>query len=189
MKKQYTITEDNEYEYETYGYILYLTSEQAKSVEDKIAEKCPKDKEISIEQTFYTKKEVDLINKHNLNYLLPRLDFYEFETETTLEDWKDYEDLFYKGSGLKKADIQKDTNDSSIVYFLKTSSNTSIATPLVLKFNKYTISISASDYSENPDKLTKTSLIIFEDNAIIYAEDNITPESISKAINMVKELQ
>lgn len=123
--KQYTITEYNDWEGETFGYIMDLTDDEVALITKGLAES----EFHSIEPSSHTPEDVALVKKHDTNGYMDRLGFYEFKEP--LEDMinsetdriKGYEgytddetllkytklvtsilefDIFYKGLGLKR---------------------------------------------------------------------------------------
>lgn len=85
---QYTITEHNDHEWETWWYIVYPTDDQLNQIIDVIDE----DEEWSfdIEVTNYTEDQVELINKH-FNWYMDRLSFGELPEKIdidTLYKWR-----------------------------------------------------------------------------------------------------
>lgn len=96
---QVTITEHNDWEGETFGYILdlepILIDKILKGLQEEIEEGVI---EVSVD-TNYTQEQVDTINKHSSNTYMDRLNFYSLAVND-VEDW--YYDVFYKGVGLKK---------------------------------------------------------------------------------------
>jgi hypothetical protein len=101
-KKQYTITEDNDWEGELFGYIMYLTPEEAEKIKKKAQEIFDGEETVTIEETEYTAEDVKKINNASSNSYMDRLGFYEFASETVLDDWKEHGSLFYKGNGLNE---------------------------------------------------------------------------------------
>ena len=97
MKKQYKVKENNDHEGETFNYVLDLTEEEAKI----IAEKCEKlgDESLSISENNYTQEQIDEINNLSNNSYMPFIARYELENGA-LENWEEYGDCFYKGTGL-----------------------------------------------------------------------------------------
>lgn len=86
--KQYTITEENDWEGETFGYIIDLSEQEYEYIIKNITN-CLS---LSLEETNYTPEQVETINKHSSNSYMPRLDFYEFKKDffQILEDTKNY---------------------------------------------------------------------------------------------------
>lgn len=107
---QFTVTEGNEWEGETYGYIIFITQNQADFIQDKINQ-FDIGHYLDIKQTNYSLYDVSVINKHSSNSYMSRLAFYEFFEEETLNNWKEQDDVFYKGTGLKV------TNDGEQIYY------------------------------------------------------------------------
>lgn len=101
-KKQYTITEYNDWEGESFGYIMLLTTEEAEKIEKKAKEIFEDEEVITIEETDYTEKDVEKINRVSSNSYMNRLGFYEFKSDKVLDEWNEHGDLFYKGNGLSE---------------------------------------------------------------------------------------
>lgn len=94
---QVTITEENDWEGETFSYILYIPRKTA----FKIEEAFKSDYEVTIDYpTKYTEAKVKNINKMSKNTYMDRIGFYKLDKLPKGKfDW--YEDIFYKGKGLK----------------------------------------------------------------------------------------
>lgn len=99
--KQYEITEENDWEGETFGYIVMLTEKQAKQIEQRFEEINDGEEILSIEESNYDQKTVDLINKKSKNSYMNRLGFYTLNPTVDLTNF-DYNDFPYKGNGLTK---------------------------------------------------------------------------------------
>jgi len=99
MKKQFTVTERNDWEGETFNYVLNLTEKEAKEV----AEKCEQfgDGSLSISETNYTDIDIEKMNKASSNCYMDFIAKYELK-EHALKNWKEFGDCFYKGVGLEK---------------------------------------------------------------------------------------
>ena len=120
---QYTITEENDWEGETFSYVMDLTDEEFNYINDRIGSIDA----LSIEPTTHTKESVKIINDHSDNSYKDRINFYKFkddlfemirkgcdfidndpESEDTDEEKSDlkesilYDEIFYKGKGLIK---------------------------------------------------------------------------------------
>lgn len=102
--KQYEITEDNDWEGETFGYILTLTDEQFEKIKtgfEIINEDEGYDK-VTIEPCDYSQEQIDLINKKSRNRYMDRVNYYELnENEFNLDSFE-YSDFPYKGNGMKR---------------------------------------------------------------------------------------
>lgn len=86
--KQYTITEENDWEGETFGYIMDLTDDEVALITNGLAES----EFHSIEPSNYTPEQAALVNKHDTNGYMPRLGFYAFKKSLVdmiaeLDDW------------------------------------------------------------------------------------------------------
>lgn len=129
MKKQYTITENNDWEGEVFGYILYLTEYEASL----ISQEFETSESMKIGESNYVDSEVDFVNTCSNNTYLDRLGFYtpkqdlvkhfnEFSNEIINdgemedEDKQEYisrffeDEVFYKGKGLKRITKKKSEN-------------------------------------------------------------------------------
>lgn len=119
--KQYTITEENDWEGETFGYIMDLTDDEVALITKGLTES----EFHSIEQSSHTPEDVALVNKHSDNSYMPRLGFYEFkeplvdmiaDNDACIDGDDDYDEIekeeqkeqfltnevFYKGAGLNR---------------------------------------------------------------------------------------
>jgi hypothetical protein len=95
---QITITEENDNEGETFGYILELSPELVEKFKEGLADW---DELVTIEEnTSYTKEDVEYINKHSSNNYMDRIGFYEFNGFPKF-DFDFYENIVYKGVGFK----------------------------------------------------------------------------------------
>lgn len=99
LKSQYTVTEKNSWENETFNYVLMLTSEEAGIIYDKI-EKLGEGT-LSISKTDYTPREIFRMNNASGNSYMSFIWTYELK-EDALNNWKEMGDCFYKGVGLNK---------------------------------------------------------------------------------------
>lgn len=114
--KQYTITEHNDNEGETFGYILMLTNNQYKSISnridylsdyDKLSEEGLwgdigiEDNRLEIEPTSYIKLDVYRINKRNNNSYMDRLGYYELSEYFNIDNFS-YEEDLYKAVNLER---------------------------------------------------------------------------------------
>lgn len=95
---QVTVTEKNNWEGETFGYILEVEQETldllSKSFED--------NKFVTVEETNHTPEDVEKINAHSRNTYMKRLGYYSLPDKLPKEDL--YESVFYKAVGLKRRD-------------------------------------------------------------------------------------
>ena len=98
--RQYEITEENDWEGETFGYILNLTDEQYQIIKSRFEEdddfEC-----CSIEPSNYTLEDVKLVNKKSKNGYMDRLCFYKLKEDLDLVNCE-YGDFPYKGNGMTK---------------------------------------------------------------------------------------
>lgn len=92
--KQVTITEINNWERETFSYILYLDDETILEFENGLKN----NSNVRIEKnTTFTKDKVEELNKKSLNNYMCRYQFVEFKKPDY--DFKWYEDIVYKAAG------------------------------------------------------------------------------------------
>jgi len=119
--KQYTITEYNDWEGETFGYIMDLTDDEVALITKGLAES----EFHSIEPSSHTPEDVALVKKHDTNGYMDRLGFYEFkkslvdmiaDNDACIDGDDDYDEIekeeqkeqfltnevFYKGAGLNR---------------------------------------------------------------------------------------
>lgn len=89
---QITITDLNNYEQENYGFIIDVTPE----IYHRLT--LVNERRMTVEQTFYTEKDVFWINKATHR---ERLAYYEW-LDIPISFDNIYEDVFYKGNGLIK---------------------------------------------------------------------------------------
>lgn len=92
--KQYTITEYNDWEGETFGYILMLTDSEY----DIIAKAFEDSESFEIKPSEYTYEQVDMINKHSSNSYMSRLQFVRLSDDVNLSEID--EETFYKRNNL-----------------------------------------------------------------------------------------
>ncbi|MDX1365476.1 MAG: hypothetical protein R3243_14795 [Arenibacter latericius] len=97
MRKQFTVKERNQWEGETFNYVVDLTEDEAKEV----AEKCKQfgNGTLSIKQTDYSDEEIKKMNDASLNCYMDFIARYELKD---LKTWSEFGDCFYKGVGLDK---------------------------------------------------------------------------------------
>lgn len=96
-KYQYTVTEDNNWEGETYRYIIEVTQAQSNIIQQKcelLGEGC-----LTIKQTSYNANDVNRLNEVHRNGYMDYIGFYKINYGM-INKWKEYGDLFYKGKGL-----------------------------------------------------------------------------------------
>ena len=95
--KQITVTERNDWEGETFSYILNIDDD----ILSKIKKGLKKIPNVKIEEdTTYTKESIKKLNKSSSNSYMDRYQFCELKTLPTGKfDW--YDDVFYKAVGLK----------------------------------------------------------------------------------------
>ena len=99
MQKQFTVKEVNDSEGETFNYILLITDELAKIISEK-AEELGEDS-LTISETNYTDEDIIKMNKASNNTYMDFIAPYRLN-ETSLDNWEEFGDCFYKGVGLTK---------------------------------------------------------------------------------------
>lgn len=101
---QITVTENNDWEGETFSYVMEVTEQMADAIEEFVKP----DESMKFERnTTYTNESIAEINKHSDNSYLRRIGFYEFdnpEVEKRLltRTCGEHDNFFYKSVGLKK---------------------------------------------------------------------------------------
>ena len=94
--KQVTITERNQWEGETFSYILNLDDETILEFKNGLKDS----PNVKIEEdTNYTKEQVKELNNRSNNSYMSRFQFVEFEKPNY--DFKWYDDVVYKAVGFK----------------------------------------------------------------------------------------
>lgn len=116
MKKQYTITENNEWEGEIFGYILSLETEQFEKIKarfellqdyDRMSELGEWDDlgveegTLSIVETNYSLQEVKSINNASSNSYMDRLQFCKLSSKVDLDSFE-YGSFPYKRNGMER---------------------------------------------------------------------------------------
>lgn len=101
---QITVTEENNWEGETFSYVMEVTEQMADAIEDFVK---PDDSMKFERNTSYTKESIAEINKHSNNSYLQRIGFYEFENEEVekkllTRTCGEHDTFFYKHVGLKR---------------------------------------------------------------------------------------
>ncbi len=94
---QITVTDHNDWEGEDFSFVLEVDEETANKI------KAAEDEEGTLEvelHTSHTQKDIDKINRRSRNGYMDRIGFYSLQTPSGEFDW--YEDVFYKGVGLKR---------------------------------------------------------------------------------------
>lgn len=108
MKKQYVITEKNQWEGETFKYVLYLSDDEVKLIEQKMEEYGRG--ALSIEPSDFDDGQIRDLNKLSDNCYMDFIAAYKLE-DSALADWKNFGDCFYKGVGLiKLRELEKSKN-------------------------------------------------------------------------------
>lgn len=99
MTKQFTVKERNDWEGETFNYVIDITEDEAKEV----ADKCKQfgDGSLSIKQTDYTNEDIKKMNEDSSNCYMDFIARYELKLNA-LKNWTEFGDCFYKGVGLEK---------------------------------------------------------------------------------------
>jgi len=102
MKKQITVKERNEWEGETFNYVIYVTPEE----EIQIREKCDKlgETSLTVQETDYTDEDLKRMNLTSRNGYMAFIAPYELNKDA-LKKWKKFGDCFYKGVGLTKLKV------------------------------------------------------------------------------------
>jgi len=99
MKKQITVTERNNWEGETFNYVIYVTPEK----ENQIREKCNKlgNGSLTVQETNYTDDDIKKMNAASKNGYMDFIAPYKLN-DKAIDEWKEFGDCFYKGIGLTK---------------------------------------------------------------------------------------
>lgn len=99
MKKQITVNERNDWEGETFNYVLLVTPKE----ENQIREKCTKygDGSLTVRETNYTDENIKEMNAASNNGYMDFIAPYELKKDA-LKNWKEFGLCFYKGVGLTK---------------------------------------------------------------------------------------
>lgn len=97
--QQITVKEINDWEGETFNYVLYVTEDQ----KELIKLKCEMygDDTLSVQETNYTGEEFKSLDEASGNTYMDYIAFYRLN-ENALEGWKEFGGCFYKGVGLEK---------------------------------------------------------------------------------------
>jgi hypothetical protein len=96
--KQYEIEEVNDWEGETFSYLVNLDEETFNKIKT-LFEDEEFEGECYIKESYLTKEEVDLINKYSSNGYMERMQFAELEEDLDFNNLE-YNDFPYKGNGL-----------------------------------------------------------------------------------------
>jgi len=103
-KNQWTLTEKNDSEGETYGYILNIHDFEADIIRGWLDDKDPYDEVFKIEKTDYSPKLVNIINSHCDNSYLHRLMWCKITVDlSTIHEFDLYE-VFSKLNGLQEVE-------------------------------------------------------------------------------------
>ena len=105
MKKQYTVKEINDWEGETFNYVLLLDDSEVKIIKEKIDSLG--DDLLSIKETSLTDKDIQLLNDNSDNSYMNLFQVCALN-ENSLENWEEFGDCFYKRNGLTKVNSLKD---------------------------------------------------------------------------------
>lgn len=100
MKQQYIITERNDWEKETFSYVMNLSPIQYKKFCNTLL-LLDKNKCLSIKESSYTQEDIDKINEKSNNTYMRRIGFYTLDKDFAFHKWKEFGQFFYKGLGLK----------------------------------------------------------------------------------------
>lgn len=98
-KNQYTITENNEWEGETFNYVIDLTEDDVDKIRQKI-EHFEIDS-LTIRKTDFTVEQIRTILGMSGNSYMDFIGKYEL-LDGILDNWTNEGDVFYKANGLKK---------------------------------------------------------------------------------------
>lgn len=93
---QIRVIEHNDWEGETFSYILQVTPEQAEEIDMLIQTLDEEFWEVEI-NTSYTPEQVEMLNNHSQNDYMDYINFYTIPEGAQID-----EDMFYKGAGLNK---------------------------------------------------------------------------------------
>jgi hypothetical protein len=99
MEKQITVKERNNWEGETFNYVIYVTPEE----ESQIREKCEKygDGSLTVQESNYTDEDIKEMDAKSNNTYMAFIAPYKLK-DKAVENWEEFGDCFYKGVGLKK---------------------------------------------------------------------------------------
>jgi len=99
--KQFTITEKNDWEGETFNYVLMLTDEEVETIQSKFAqyEDEFEDDAFEINETSYSIDDIQKMNQVNKNSYMKFIGFYKLKSYA-LANWDVDFNPFYKGVGL-----------------------------------------------------------------------------------------
>ena len=99
MKKQITVKERNDWEGETFNYVIYVTPEE----ESQIRKKCEKygNGSLTVRDSNYTDEEIKKMAVASNNGYMAFIAPYKLN-DKAIENWKEFGDCFYKGVGLTK---------------------------------------------------------------------------------------
>jgi hypothetical protein len=93
---QIRVIEDNDWEGETFSYVLQVTPEVAEEI-DMLIQSLSEDIWSLELNTSYTPEQVEMLNDHVDNGYMDYINFYTIPEGAQID-----EDLFYKGAGLNK---------------------------------------------------------------------------------------
>jgi len=99
MKKQITVKERNNWEGETFNYVIYVTPEE----ESQIREKCEEygDGSLTVQESNYTDEDIKKMDAASNNGYMHFIAPYKLN-DNAVENWEEFGDCFYKGVGLTK---------------------------------------------------------------------------------------
>jgi hypothetical protein len=105
MKTQvYLIDEDNDWEGETFGYLLELTKEQADQIKIRFAEEDFEGECTINTADDLTRRDVMMANKFSTNNYRDRLSYMRLKEGLNLSNFQ-YQNFPYKGNGMKPAPL------------------------------------------------------------------------------------
>lgn len=93
---QIRVIENNEWEGETFSYVLQVTPELAQEIQDLFDEDDEDFWDMEL-NTSYTPEQVEMLNKHSSNSYMDYINFYTIPDGAQID-----KDMFYKGAGLNK---------------------------------------------------------------------------------------
>jgi hypothetical protein len=107
MKKQITVEERNDWENETFNYVIHVTPEE----EIEIREKSDRlgGGSLTVQETNYTDKEIEKMESESSNGYMSLIAPYELNKDA-LKHWEEHGDCFYKGVGLTRLESLENDN-------------------------------------------------------------------------------
>lgn len=104
IKKQFTVKEENQWEGETFNYVLMLTEDELDCIKTKIEDLG--EGNLTIKSSSWSCDDVFKMNRMSSNCYMAFIGFYELK-DGALERWIEFGDCFYKGVGLQRVDSLK----------------------------------------------------------------------------------